>query len=140
MTASGLSADNPARVAAKAVIVEAVERLHWRLWSGKVKDAQISINRMRAVMHHFQGEQGQRKSIPRSRKLWTTLHALDDYLTGQSDWLVNYAEWHRAGLWVGTAIMEGTANSGEPPDEQIATDALVKARGGSSVPGSLRHL
>jgi hypothetical protein len=28
------------------VIVEAVERLHWRLWNGKAKDAQISINRI----------------------------------------------------------------------------------------------
>src|SRR5271166_2201859 len=62
------------------------------------------------VMHHFQGEQGQRRSIAPSRKLWTALHALDGYLTGQSDWLVNYAERHRAGLRVGTAITEGTAN------------------------------
>ncbi len=61
-------------------------------------------------MHHFQGEQGPRKSIAPSRKLWTALHALDGYLTGQSDWLVNYAERHRAGLRVGTAITEGTAN------------------------------
>jgi len=38
------------------------------------------------------------------------LHALDGYLTGQSAWLVNYAERHRAGLRVGTAITEGTAN------------------------------
>jgi hypothetical protein len=109
-TAGGLSADDPARVVAKAVIVEEVERLHWRLWNGKAKDAQISIDRIRAVMHHFQGEQGPRKSIALSRKLWTALHALDGYLTGQSDWLVNYAERHRAGLRVGTAITEGTAN------------------------------
>ncbi len=45
-----------------------------------------------------------------SRKLWAALHALDGYLTGQSDWLVNYAARHRAGLRVGTAITEGTAN------------------------------
>jgi hypothetical protein len=38
------------------------------------------------------------------------LHALDGYLTGQNEWLVNYAERHRAGLRVGTAITEGTAN------------------------------
>ena len=38
------------------------------------------------------------------------MHALDGYLTGQSDWLVNYAERYRAGLRVGTAITEGTAN------------------------------
>jgi len=108
--ASGLSADDPAQVEAKAVIVEAVERLHWRLWNGKAKDAQISIDHIRAVMHHFQDEQGQPQSIAPSRKLWTALHALDGYLTGQSDWLVNYAERHRAGLRVGTVITEGTAN------------------------------
>src|SRR3954462_762188 len=108
--AGSLSADDPARVAAKAVIVAEVDRLHWRLWNGKAKDAQISIDRIRAVMHHFRGEQGQRRSMAPSRKLWTALHALDGYLTGQSDWLVNYAEQYRAGLRVGTAITEGTAN------------------------------
>jgi hypothetical protein len=109
-TASSLTADDPARVAAKAVIVEEVDRLHWRLWNGKAKDAHISIDRIRAVMHHFRGEQGQRKSIAPSKKLWSALHALDGYLSGQSDWLVNYAERHRARLRVGTAITEGTAN------------------------------
>jgi hypothetical protein len=38
------------------------------------------------------------------------LHALDGYLTGQSAWLTNYAERHRAGSRVGTALTEGTAN------------------------------
>ena len=51
-----------------------------------------------------------RKSIAPSRKLWTALRALNRYLIGQSAWLVNYAERHRAGLRVGTAITEGTAN------------------------------
>jgi len=32
---------------------------------------QISIDRIRVVMYHFRGEQGQRKSIAPSRKLWT---------------------------------------------------------------------
>src|SRR5215213_4332314 len=108
--AGGLSADDPARVAAKTVIVEEIERLHWRLWNGKAKDAQISIDRIRAVMHHFQGETEGQRSIAPSRKLWTALHALDGYLTGQSDWMVNYAERHRDGLRVGTAITKGTAN------------------------------
>ena len=65
---------------------------------------------MHAVMHHFNGGAGARKSVTPSRKLWTALHALDGYLTGQSDWLVNYAERHRAGLRFGTAITEWTAN------------------------------
>ncbi len=108
--ADGLSADDPARLAAKAVIVEEVERLHWRIWNGKARDAQVSIDRIRAVMHHFRGEPDLRRSTAPSRKLWTALRALDGYLTSQSAWLVNYAERHRAGLRVGTAITEGTAN------------------------------
>jgi hypothetical protein len=108
--AGALSADHPARVAAKAVIVTEVERLHWRIWNGKAKNARKSIDRIRAVMSHFRGEAGGRKSIAPSRKLWTALHALDGYLTGQSAWLANYAERHRAGLRVGTALTEGTAN------------------------------
>jgi len=108
--AGALLTDDPAREAAKAMIVEEVERLHWRIWNGKARDAQVSIDRIRAVMHHFQGEPDGRRSTAPSRKLWTALHALDGYLTGQSAWLVNYAERHRAGLRVGTAITEGTAN------------------------------
>jgi hypothetical protein len=108
--ANALATDDPSRVAAKAVIVTEVERLHWRIWNGKATNAGKSIDRIRAVMHHFQGEPSSRKSIAPSRKLWTALQALDGYLTGQSDWLVNYAERHHAGLRVGTAITEGTAN------------------------------
>ncbi len=108
--ASALSADDPARAEAKTVIVEEVERLHWRIWNGKAGDAQISTDRIRAVMHHFKGEPDQRRSTAPSRKLWTALRALDGYLTSQSAWLVNYAERHHAGLRVGTAITEGTAN------------------------------
>jgi hypothetical protein len=108
--AGALASGDPARVTAKAVIVTEVERLHWRIWNGKANNAGKSIDRIRAVMHHFLGEPGSRKSIAPSRKLWTALHALDGYLSGQSAWLVNYAERHRAGLRVGTAITEGTAN------------------------------
>src|SRR4030081_3155566 len=77
-------------------------------WESKKRTK--SIDRIRTVMHHFQGEPDSRKSIAPSRKLWTALQALDGYLTGQSDWLVNYAERYRAGLRVSTAITEGTAN------------------------------
>ena len=110
LAAANLSTDNPDRMTAKATIIAEVDRLHWRIGNGKAKNARISIFRICAVMHHFNREPGTRKTIAPSRKLRTALHALDDYLTGQSDWLVNYAERHRAGLRVGTAITEGTAN------------------------------
>jgi hypothetical protein len=108
--ASALATGDPARVPAKAVIVAEVERLHWRIWNGKAKNARRSMARIRVVMHQFRGEPDSRKSIAPSRKLWTALHALDGYLIGQGAWLVNYAERHRAGLRVSTAITEGTAN------------------------------
>jgi hypothetical protein len=108
--AGSLSSDGPERAAAKTVIVETVERLRWRLWNGKAKDAKRSIERIRAVMHHFRGEPDGRRSVTPSRKLWTALQALNDYLVGQSDRLVNYGERHRAGQRVGTALTEGTAN------------------------------
>jgi hypothetical protein len=104
--AAALTTGNPSLITAKAVIVTE----HWRIWNGKAKNAQKSIVRIRAVMHHFRGEPDSRKSAPPSRKLWTALRALDGYLIGQSAWLVNYAERRRAGLRVGTAITEGTAN------------------------------
>ncbi|MDO9714254.1 hypothetical protein Q7A36_38540, partial [Paracraurococcus sp. LOR1-02] len=108
--AGALSSDDPARAGAKAVIVEEVERLRWRLWHGKAKDAKANLDRIRAVMHHFRGEHAGRRTVAPSRKLWTALRALDCYLVGQSERLVNYGARHRAGLRVGTALTEGTAN------------------------------
>jgi len=108
--ASALSTDTPGRREAKAAVVTEVDRLCWRLWNGKAKNAQISIARIRKVMHAFQGEVAERPlRMPSSRKLWSALLALDGYLVGQADWTVNYAERHRAGQRVGTAITEGTA-------------------------------
>jgi hypothetical protein len=108
--AGGLSSEGPERAAAKAAVVEEVERLRWRLWNGRAKDAKVSVDRIRAVLHHFRDERGGRGSAAPSRKLWTALQALDGYLVGQSDRLVDYGERHRAGLRVGTALTEGTAN------------------------------
>src|SRR4051812_30456181 len=108
-TAGTLPADTPERENARAVIV--AEVLHWRIWNGKAKDAKVTLERIRAVMPVFQGEQSERKRDPSSRRLWTALREIDRYLTSQSAWLVNYAERHRAGLRVGTSITEGTARA-----------------------------
>jgi hypothetical protein len=45
-----LSADDAGRTAAKAVIVNEVERLCWRLWNGKATNARIIIDRIRVVL------------------------------------------------------------------------------------------
>jgi hypothetical protein len=54
MTASNLPIDTVERIEAKAVIVAEVERLHWRIWNGRAKDAKVTLERIRAVMPAFQ--------------------------------------------------------------------------------------
>jgi hypothetical protein len=105
-----LSTDNPDRVTAKATLVGEVERLRWRIWNGKAKSAQRSIDRIRKLMHVFKREHSQGAKGVASRKLWHALHAIDKYLRSQAAWLVNYAIRFRAGLRVGTSVTEGTAN------------------------------
>jgi hypothetical protein len=109
LSAGGLADDTSDRTAAKDFIVAQVERLHWRIWNGKAKNAHVTIDRIRVVMHVFKHEI-KRRGATSSGKLWHALHEIDEYLTGQSAWLVNYAERYRAGLRVGTSITEGTAN------------------------------
>src|SRR4051794_7427727 len=97
-----LSDEDPARGEAKAMIITEVERLRWRIWNGKAKDAQISIDRIHALLPSVESEP--------ARKLRRALDAVDRYLRSQSAHLVDYAERHRAGQRVGTALTEGTAN------------------------------
>jgi hypothetical protein len=58
--ASGLPIDTPGRTQAMAVIIPEVERLHWRIWKGMAKNAWPTLDRVRNVMHVFQGERGRR--------------------------------------------------------------------------------
>ena len=67
-TAGTLPTDTPEREHARAVIVTEIDRLHWRIWNGKAKDAKLTLERIRAVMPVFQGEQGDRKRDPSSRR------------------------------------------------------------------------
>ena len=95
-TAGGLPADNPGRMQAKTVIVDEVERLRWRIWNGKAKNAKRSIDRVRKVMHVYKDERGQHTRSAPSRRLWHALLDVDGYLRGQSSWLINYAKRYRA--------------------------------------------
>jgi hypothetical protein len=74
-----LPLDTPERENARAVIVAEVDRLHWRIWNGKAKDAKVTIERIRAVMPVFQGEQSGRKKDSSSHRLWTALGEIDRY-------------------------------------------------------------
>jgi hypothetical protein len=87
---------------AKAEVVAEVERLRWRVWHDKARDARLTLKRLRMFLSGLEREP--------ARKLRRALRAVDRYLRSQSAWLVNYAERWRAGLRVGTSLTEGTAN------------------------------
>jgi hypothetical protein len=137
--ASGLSTDTIGQIQAKAAIVAEVERLHWRIWNGKARNARRTLERVRTVMHVFRGELCHRaKAVPSSRKLWHALRQVDKYLRSQSARLVNYAERYRVGLRVGTSVTEGHSQLlGQSPDEQAATDAMVTTRRRLAAAGSM---
>ena len=100
--AAGLPAAAPDQGQAKTAIAAEIERLRWRAWNGKAKDARVTLRRVRALLPAVEGEP--------ARKLRRALRAVDRYLCGQGAWLVDYAKRHRAGLRVGTSVTEGTAN------------------------------
>ncbi len=100
--AEALPADTADQQQAKAEIVTEVERLRWRTWNGKAKDARITLKRLRTLLPVLEREP--------VCKLRRARRAIDRYLRSQTAWLVNYAERHQAGLRVGTSLTEGTAN------------------------------
>ena len=106
--AERLLADAPDQQQAKAEVIAEIERLHWRTWNGKAKDARITLKRLRTLLPAFKGARGGMGEPV--RKLRRALAKIDGYLRRQSASLVNYAERWRAGLRVGTSLTEGTAN------------------------------
>jgi hypothetical protein len=42
-----------------------VERLRWRIWNGKAKDAQISIDRIHALLPSFESEPARKGTVAR---------------------------------------------------------------------------
>jgi hypothetical protein len=64
-TAGTLSTETPEREHARAVIVAEVDRLHWRIWNGKARDAKVTLERIRQVMPVFQGNRAPKRGIRR---------------------------------------------------------------------------
>jgi len=73
------------------VIVEQLERRHWRIWNGKASNPQSAIDRLREVMPAFEEESDHCKVRAPSGKRWQARHESDKSLTGQSAWRVHDA-------------------------------------------------
>ena len=110
LAASNLSTDEPRRKEAKATIVAEVERLRWRIWNGKAKNAQITFDRIRKVMHVYKGERIIEPEAWRPENRGT-------HCTGSTTISVTRAPgWSTTpldtapSLRVGTSVAEGAAN------------------------------
>ena len=108
--AEALPADTADQQQAKVEIVTEVERLRWRTWNGKAKDARITLKRLGTLLPALE-----RQPV---RKLKRALRAIDRYL--------NHGEHSQL--------------PGQPASGQVAADALVPARGRPAAPGPLRGL
>ncbi len=134
--AGSLPIDMPEREHARAVIVTEIDRLHWRIWNGKAKDARITLERIRDVLPAFQGEDGGKESgvapavegVARDRPLPVQPKRLAHRLRRAPS--RRSASGHRADRSNGQL-------PGQPPHEQSAADAMVPPRRRSPTPGPL---
>ena len=96
---------------AKAVIVAEVERLRWRIWNGKAKNAQRSIKRIRKVMHVFKGEHepAHEGGAVAQAVACAACESITISVAKPPGWSITPKR-YRAGERVGTSITEGTAN------------------------------
>ena len=140
--ASGLSTDTPGRMQAKAAIVAEIERLHWRIWNGKAKNAWRTLERVRKVMHVFKGDGVHRPTAePSSRKLWRALREVDTPISAAkvhgSSIMQTIPGWP-SGRHIGDRGHRQLP--GQSQDEQAAADALVTTWRRLAAAGSMRGL
>ena len=133
-TAGTLPIDTPEREHARAVIVTEIDRLHWRIWNGKAKDAQITLERIRQVMPVFQGDRR-----PEEGSVVTPVvdgAARDRPLSDQPERLAGQLCRTPSRRSAGRHVDHGRHRQlpGQPPHEQIPADAMVPPRRRSPAP------
>jgi hypothetical protein len=123
--AGSLPIDTLEREHAKTVIVTEIDRLHWRIWNGKAKDAKLTLERIRDVMPVFRGE-GDRKRDPSSRRLC----ARDRPLSDQPERLAGQRCRAPSRRPAGRHVDHGRNRQlpGQSSHEQVTTDAVVPPR------------
>jgi Transposase len=101
--AKGWSAATPAGREEGARLADAVERVRWRLWHGQARRALDLVGGTLARLD------GMAEAAPAaSAKMAVSLRALETYVSGQSDLVIDYAKARRIGEPISTATTEGT--------------------------------
>ena len=99
----GWATAEPAATERTAPLTDAVSRLRWRLWHGQTERALALIGDTLADLDAFV-ETADRQA----RKVATLLRALETYVVGQAELIIDYAAARREGKPISTATTEST--------------------------------
>ena len=101
--AKGWPADTPGEREDGARLADAVERIRWRLWHGRVRRALDLIGETLAWL------EGMAEAAPAAAaKVTARLRGLETYVSGQAELIIDYAKARRSGEPISTATTEGT--------------------------------
>ena len=94
----------PAAAARMTPLADAVSRLRWRLWHGQTERALTLIGELLADLDAVV----EVADSPPVRKVTTLLRALETYVAGQADLIIDYAAARHRGEPISTAMTEST--------------------------------
>ena len=94
----------PAAAERTTTLADAVSRLRWRLWHGQTERALALIGDTLAELDTLLEAADNRQA----RKVATLLRALETYVVGQAELIIDYAAARREGKPISTATTEST--------------------------------
>ena len=100
----GWATAEPAATERTAPLTDAVSRIRWRLWHGQTERALILIGDLLADLD-ADLDTG---DSPPARKTTTLLRALETYVAGQAELIIDYAAARHRGEPISTATTEST--------------------------------
>ena len=110
-TARGLSKRVTTHATATAKIRDELDRLHWRLWHGRVDAVDVSLKRLRKSIGAYRRYKPKRKTWIAARQLWSLLHDLKRYVRGNANTIADYHTRQRTGQRVSTSLVESAVNN-----------------------------
>src|SRR3712207_6039354 len=98
----GWPADTPGDRGEGARLADAVERIRWRLWHGRVQRARALIGETLTWL------EGMAEAAPAAAaKVAALLRGLETYVSGHAELIIDYAKGRRDGEPISTATTEG---------------------------------
>ena len=94
----------PAASERTAILADAVSHIRWRLWHSQTERARTLVSDTPAELDGLSGAADDRQA----RKMAKVLRALETYVVGQGDLIIDYAAARHRGEPISTATTEST--------------------------------